>query len=629
MMNAQVHFNEMNYSHSQTHFHLNAPSGAKSVKVRIYGSADAVKPLSQLTLKKSGIDTWDGSVAGNMNGKFYTFDIGHGECPGTFAKAVSINGKRGAIIDMTSTNPKGWNTDARPPLASPCDMIIYELHHRDFSIHPQSGFVHKGKFLALAEPKAIYHLKTLGVNAVQIQPSYDFFTVDESRPDTPQYNWGYDPLNYNVPEGSYSTDATRPEVRIKEFKQMVMAIHDAGIRVILDVVYNHCMDIEGSNFQRTYPDYYFRTSLDGGKKTYSNGSGCGNETASERPLMRKFMIESVKYWVKEYHIDGFRFDLMGIHDIETMNAIRRELDAIDPSITIHGEGWSAGRCAYPKEKLAVKAAAMQMPRIGAFGDEMRDGLRGPFDDDTKSAFLNAVTGNDESVKFGIVGGILHPQVDMKKVNYSTSAWCSQPSQYISYVSCHDDMCLTDRLKASIPGIDSDELARLDKLAQTFVILSQGVPFIYAGEEMMRNKQGVHNSYKSPDSINQLNWADLGTHRDVFLYYRELIAIRKTHKAFRMGDAEQVRKHLHFLKSPSCVIAFILDGKAVGDSWNKIVCIMNSNRTPQTVTIPEGTYTVVCRDGMACADGLGKLNGGIVTVAPQQALILYRGENTKN
>ena len=289
-----------------------------------------------------------------------------------FARAVGVNGRRGAIIDLRDTDPDGWAQDVRPALKSAADLVIYEMHHRDFSIDASSGLEHKGKFLALTEPRAIAHLRALGVNAVHILPSFDYASVDETRLSQPQYNWGYDPLNYNVPEGSYSTDPYDPVVRIREFKQMVQSLHRAGIRVILDVVYNHTFDIDGSGFQRTWPDYYYRKTADG---KYSDGSGCGNETASERPLMRAFMLESMKYWATEYHIDGFRVDLMGVHDIETMNLIQHELTELDPTLFIYGEGWSAGTCAYPLDKLAVKAHTLQMPGIAAFSDDMRDALR--------------------------------------------------------------------------------------------------------------------------------------------------------------------------------------------------------------------------------------------------------------
>jgi pullulanase len=548
--------------------------------------------------------------------------------PGVFAKAVSVNGQKGVVVDLKDTNPEGWETDGhvfRPYN----DLIVYEMHHRDFSI-AREGAKYPGKFMALTEPWAIDHLKELGVNAIHILPSYDYGSVDETRLNEPQYNWGYDPVNYNVPEGGYSTDPYAPEVRIREFKQMVQALHKAGIAVILDVVYNHTYDIEHSNFQKTYPDYYYRKTEDG----YSNGSGCGNETASEKPMMRTFMIESVKYWVNEYHIDGFRFDLMGCHDIETMNAIRKAADEIDPAIFIYGEGWSAGQCALPTEELGVKANITKMPRIAAFSDEIRDALRGPFDDDAKAGWLGSgirifgssdLAGFKESMKFGIAGAIAHPQVDMSKVNYSKEPWATEPTQMISYVSCHDDMCLFDRLKASLPGVSKDELIRLDLLAQTAVFTSQGVPFMLSGEELLRTKQGVHNSFESPDSINHLDWSNKEKYPQVFNYYKNLIAMRKNHQAFRLGSASLVRENLEFLDMPEKIVAYRVNGAAVNDSWRNIIVILNANKADVEVTIPNGDYTIVCSDGCINEEGMGILQGEKAVVSPQSALILH---NTK-
>ena len=524
-VSAQTTFAEMVYTAAKTVFQLNAPTydvdgttGAtsqaasnRSVKIRIYDQGEGGKAVKTVKMKADGANHWQATVNGDMKGKFYTFDIGKGETPGVFAKAVGVNGKRGAIIDMTATNPDGWAQDKRPELKSPADLVLYEMHWRDFSIDASSGLKYKGKFMALTEQKAIDYLKQLGINAIHILPSFDYASVDETKLDQPQYNWGYDPVNYNVPDGGYSTDPYAPDVRVREFKSMVAAMHKAGIRVILDVVYNHTFNIDGSNFQLTYPDYYYRKNDDG---TYSNGSGCGNETASEKPLMRQFMVESMKYWVNEYHIDGFRVDLMGVHDIETMNTIQKELQAIDPSIFVYGEGWSAGTCAYPTDKLALKANVWQMPGIAAFSDDMRDALRGPFSDDKKGAFLAGISGEEESIKFGIAGGIRHAGVDMTKVNYDKQPFADEPVQQISYVSCHDDMCLVDRLRAEMPGIGDDELIRLDLLAQTAVFTSQGVPFMLSGEEMLRNKKGVHNSFNSPDDINHLDWNNLKNYPQV-------------------------------------------------------------------------------------------------------------------
>lgn len=616
-------FNEVVYSPKSTTFSLTTSPDVKKVDVVISDNdSDTAQQLVK-SMKRVGAGKWKLTVKNDLKGKYYVFSVYNqaqpDHTPGLFAKAVGVNGKRGAIVDLKDTDPDGWADDVRPELKNPCDLIIYEMHHRDFSMDMSSGIKNKGKFLALTEPAAISHLRRLGVNAVHILPSFDFASIDESKPDVVQYNWGYDPLNYNVPEGSYSTNAADPKTRIREFKQMVQALHKAGIRVILDVVYNHTFDINGSNFQKTYPDYFFRKNAEG---KYSDGSGCGNETASDKELMREFMKESVAYWVNEYHIDGFRFDLMGVHDIETMNEIHDVVAKIDPTIYIYGEGWSAGSCAYPQDKLAIKANARQLNGIGAFSDEMRDALRGPFSDDTKGGFLAGVPGQEESIKFGIAGAISHPQIDMTKVNYSKVPWTNEPSQMVAYVSCHDDMCLTDRLRSSIPYIGDDELKRLDLLAQTAVLTSQGVPFILSGEEMLRDKKGVHNSYRSPDSINRLDWNNLKRYPQVFDYYAGLISLRKQHPAFRIGSADEVRKNLCFLEAPEGVVAYQLKNNAGGDSWKNIIVVLNSQKTPQTVDVPENTYTMVVANGKVDANGIGLLSGKTLTVAPQSALIVH-------
>ena len=637
---------QFKYTKQATDFCFYANPDAKSVVLRLYDEGLGGKPVKTVKLQQDRQQPgyWKATVKGDLKGKFYTIDQSGNkkewvETPGVFATAVGVNGKRGYIYEPSETNPEGWCKDKRPELKSPCDLVIYEMHHRDYSIARNTTLSptlqkdagkteYPSKFLALTEPWAIEHLKNLGVNAIHILPSYDYGSVDETRLSTPQFNWGYDPVNYNVPEGSYSTDPYNPLARIREFKQMVQALHKAGIRVILDVVYNHTYDIEHSNFQRTYPDYYYRKNADG---SYSNGSGCGNETASEKPMMRKFMIESVRHWINEYHIDGLRFDLMGVHDIETMNAIRHAVDEIDPSIFIYGEGWSAGSCAYPQEKLGLKAHIRQMPRIAAFSDDLRDALRGPFSDDTKGAFLAGLPGSEESIKAGIAGMISHPQVDFTKVNYSKESWVNEPSQMISYVSCHDDMCLVDRLKASIPSLktvdgklsDSQlaELVRLDKLAQTAVMLSQGVPFMLNGEELLRDKKGVHNSFESPDSINQINWGNLARYPQVFDYYKSLLQLRKNHPAFRLGRADLVRRHLEFLPSQDALVAFRLKDYAGGDIWNNIIVVLNGSKEQREVTIPEGTYTIVACDGVINEQGLGEITGQKVSVDPQSALII--------
>lgn len=617
-MNAGQFNNEITYTKRGTTFALVAQK-AQSVNLNIYAEGTGGKPVKTVAMRKGEKGVWKAVVKGDLNGRFYTFNVKQdgkmlGETPGLFAKAVGVNGKRGAIIDMAATNPEGWESDRALGYAS-TDFIVYESHNRDFSVSRKEAR-YPGKFMALTEPWAIEHLKSLGITAIHLLPSFDYASVDEEHLDRPQFNWGYDPLNYNVPEGSYSTNPFKPEVRVKEFKQMVKALHDAGIAVILDVVYNHTMDIQNSNFQRTNPDVFYRKN---DKGEYSDGSGCGNETASENPLMRQYMIESFKYWADEYHLDGFRVDLMGIHDIATMNLIR---EALPKNVLIYGEGWSAGSCAYPVEKLAMKANIYQMPGIAAFSDEMRDAIRGPFSDDHQSAFLAAKPGHQESIKAGIVGCIEHPQVDYSKVNYSKKPWAAEPTQMMAYVSCHDDLCLVDRLKASIPGIGTDELIRLDLLAQTAVFTSQGVPFMLSGEEMLRDKKGVHNSFKSPDSINQLPWDNMQKYPQVFAYYQGLIALRKAHPAFRLGSAELVRKHLEFLPVGEGLVAFRLKDNAGGDAWRDIYVVLNANKYACMVDVPEDAYTSVVAAGKVNLDGIRSTTTSKLEVAAQSALIVH-------
>ena len=615
---AQQQYNEMTYAKSATKFTLVAQK-AQAVQLSIYTDGQGGSAIKTVNMTKGKGGKWSATVKGDLKGRFYTFNVKQGgkflgENPGMFAKAVGVNGKRGAVVDMKATNPAGWDTDHVLGYA-PSDVIVYESHHRDFSVN-RKGAQYPGKFLALTEPWAIDHLKKLGITAVHILPSFDYASVDEDHLDRPQFNWGYDPLNYNVPEGSYATNPYQPEVRINEFKKMVQALHKAGIEVILDVVYNHTMDIANSNFQRCNPDAFYRKTADG---EYSDGSGCGNETASDQPLMRQYMIESFNYWVKEYHIDGFRVDLMGVHDIETMNLIRKSLPS---NILIYGEGWSAGSCAYPAEKLAMKASTYQMPGIAAFCDDMRDALRGPFSNDHEAAFLGGKKGNEESIKAGIVGCIEHPQVDYAKVNYSKKPWTLEPTQQIAYVSCHDDMCLTDRLRASIPGIKQDELIRLDLLAQTAVFTSQGIPFMLSGEELLRDKKGVRNSYNSPDSINQLDWTNLEKYPQVMAYYSGLIALRKAHPAFHLGSADAVRKYLEFLPCKDGLVAFHLKDNAGGDAWKDIYVVLNANKFACMVDVPEDTYITVVGGGKVNADGLRTTTTSALEVPAQSALIVH-------
>ena len=625
-------YKELNYSPSFSVFTLWAPT-ATEVRLNLYADGFQGIAIKVLNLKQNG-SFWTIKVKGNLSGNFYTFQIKHqgswlNETPGIQCKATGVNGKRAAILDLKTTDPQGWAGDVRPVLKNFTDIILYELHLRDFSVGPLSGMKNKGKYLALTESQTsaeglstgIDHLKELGVTHVHILPAFDFGCIDETKLSDKKYNWGYDPQNYNVPEGSYATDPYAPESRIREFKQMVMAMHQKGLRVIMDVVYNHTYRLAGSNFELTAPGYFYRYNADG---TPSNASGCGNETASEKAMMRQYMIESVLYWVKEYHIDGFRFDLMGVHDIQTMNDIRVALDAVDPTLFVYGEGWTAGGSPLPESERAIKQNGLQMPRIAVFSDDFRDAVKGSWNNHQSPGFASGLKGLEESVKFGIVGAIQHPQVDNSKVNYSKAPYANNPGDVINYVSCHDDMCLFDKLKASAPtGSTMDDLIRMDKLAQTMVFTAQGVPFMLSGEELLRTKMGVSNSFESPDSINQLHWENKLLQADVFSYYKELIRLRKEHPAFRMSQASEVRKNLTFLDgNQPGVVGFLLKNNANGDSWKMIVVIHNGNAMPMEMDIPAGSWTTVVSDGKINLNGLKTFSGSRVTVPPVCSLVAF-------
>ena len=627
---------ELVYTPEQSVFTLWAPS-ADRVRLNLYASGEGGDPEEQVEMEKAGYGTWRVHIDRDLKGSFYTFQIEKNgkwlnETPGIWAKAVGINGNRAAVIDWNETNPEGWESDRSPELKMYSDIILYELHHRDFSIAPDSGIENKGKFLALTETgtktpegeaTGLYHLKELGVTHIHILPSFDFATVDETRLDENRYNWGYDPKNYNVPDGSYSTDPANPVVRIREFKEMVKSLHQNGFRIVLDVVYNHTASTDHSNFDLTVPGYFYRQNADG---SYSNASGCGNETASEREMVRHYIIESVKFWAREYHIDGFRFDLMGIHDIETMNRLRSELLEIDPTIFVYGEGWVAADSPLPFEQRAVKENVGQMEGIGVFNDEFRDGLKGSTFDEQEPGYASGnINGHFEPVKYGIVGGTDHPQVDYGGLLYCNAPYAGAPSQMINFVSCHDGYTLVDKLKLSVQGDHAaDELIPIDKLVHTVLLTAQGIPFIRSGEEIMQDKQGEPNSYKSPDSINRIDWSLKAKNREVFDFIRGLIALRKAHPAFRIPTVEGLQQWLRFMDTgDSGVIAYTLGEYANNDEWKEILVAYNGNRHEAEIGIPEGEWNVVCRNGQIDPEGKDRLPGGSVKIAASSALILYR------
>lgn len=623
---------ELTVNDKGTSWRLWSPK-AEAARVILYDSDRNTPAVDTIAMTRGEGGTWVANVPRQLYGSFYTFSILDkgkwlDETPGVWAKAVGTNGHRAAIIDFTATDPEGWAEDRGPKISHINDAVIYEMHHRDFSVHPSSGIVNKGKFLALTEPATtsptgeatgIDHLKELGVTHVHILPSYDYNSVDEANLPSNQYNWGYDPYNYNAPEGSYSTNPADPSARVTEMKEMIKNLHDNGIGVIMDVVYNHTADNDESNFSLTAPGYYYRHREDG---SYSDASGCGNETASERQQMRDFIINSVKYWAKEYHIDGFRFDLMAIHDIETMNQVAAALKEINPDIFVYGEGWTAGDSPLPVGQRALKENVGKMPQIAVFSDDLRDAVKGHYTDASDRGFATGKPGLEETVKIGIVGATAHPQVDYSKGNNSKFAYASAPTQIINYVSCHDDLMLTDKLRKSMPDATEAERQRAARLAQTIVFTSQGTPFMFAGEEIFRDKKGVHNSYNSPDSINAIDWDLKHLNRGQFDYYRELIKLRKEHPAFRMTTAEQVAKHLKFdnVKEPN-LISYSLIDYANGDAWKEIKVIFNGSDEAREVKIPRGKWIVIADDGKISASGLGESKGGKVTAAPRSALIL--------
>ena len=630
---------ELTVNESGTHWRLWSPKAQEAV-VNIYNQGKGGEPVETLPMQfHPDNGTWTASVPQPLYGKFYTFKIKFdgkwlNETPGVWAKATGVNGKRAAIIDFAKTNPEGWENDKGPVVDNFTDVIVYEMHHRDLSMHPSSGVTNKGKFLALTEQgttsptgekTGIDHLKELGITHVHILPSYDFNSVDEANLQNNVYNWGYDPQNYNNPEGSYSTNPENPATRVEEMKQMIKTLHDNGIGVIMDVVYNHTAENDNSNFSLTAPGYYYRHREDG---SYSDASGCGNETASDLQQMQDYIVNSVKYWADEYHIDGFRFDLMAIHDTETMNRVAAELKEINPSIFVYGEGWTAGDSPLAPERRALKENVSKMENIAVFSDDLRDAVKGHYTDASDRGFATGKPGLEETVKIGIVAATAHPQVDYSKGNNSKFAYASSPEMIVNYISCHDDLSLTYKLKHSMEGVTEENQLAAAKLAQTIIFTSQGTPFMFAGEEIFRDKKGVHNSYNKPDSINAIDWNNKTKYRDQFEYYQGLTALRKAHPAFRMTNAEDIAKHLVFDKIDSektpNLISYSLKDHANGDEWQEIKLVFNGASVPQEVNIPKGNWNIVAMDGKIDAKGnLGSSKGGKMTLAPYSALILSR------
>ncbi len=608
---------------------------AKVVEFRLYkeGKGGTAFYKTQLQSGENGI--WTAVLKGDFEGRFYTIRINDGgwlsEVPDMYARCVGVNGRRGMIYDPGKTNPAHWDADEGPEMNSFSDAVIYETHVRDFSIAPSSGIRNKGQFLGFAEagtrsPGAVTtglsHLKELGISHVHLLPVYDYDTVDEEKPGE-KYNWGYDPLNFNAIEGSFATQPYDGTVRIREFKMLVQALHSAGIGVILDVVYNHTYFTRTSVFNQTVPGYFYRQKKDG---SFANASGCGNETATERKMVRKFIVDSLKYWAQEFHIDGFRFDLMGIYDLETMQVIRRELDKVRPGLLLYGEGWAADQSPMPEEQRAVKRNLVRLPGIAGFNDDFRDALKGNLGSKKTKGFVSGAGLREEAVKFGVVGAVEHPQLVYDYVETSKHPWAGTPEQSINYVSCHDNQTLWDKLKSSCPRAGDEAMRKMVKLAGALILTSQGVPFLHSGMEFCRTKNGHGNSYKLSDQVNQIDWNRKSAYADVFEYFKNLIQLRKNHPGFRLTQTRQVQQNLRFCTDYKIgVVGYCINGDAVGDPWKNFLLIFNGNREPVSLPLPPGQYRFVLKGDVFSEEGLEEVVSEVVTVDPISATILFKPE----
>lgn len=622
------------YSPKMTRFKVWAPE-AESVKLNLYKQGEGDNLIEQHVMKKSANGTYIFEKQGDCNGIYYTYTVvNHGEeqeAVDPYTKAAGVNGQRGMVINLAKTNPQGFELDGYRNPEHITDAIIYEGSVRDFTMDESSGVFHNGKFLGLTEANTTNHfgeataldyISGLGVTHVQILPAFDFETVDEKNQKA-QYNWGYDPDNYNVPEGSYAVSPYDGAVRIQEMKQMVLALHSRGIGVIMDVVFNHTYRRDDSNLQKIVPGYYYRSDETG----YTNGSGCGNEVASDRPMVQKLIVDSLIYWAKEYHIDGFRFDLMGVLDIDTMNVIAERLKEIRPDIYLYGEGWNGGPSSLAEEKRAFKASAKKMPGIGMFNDDIRDTIKGSVFYDDHLGFVNGGTHLENALRYGITGAVAHPQVDYDA--YGSKPWAKEPGQSINYVSCHDNYTLWDKLSVSCPEASEEKKKAMNRLCAAIVFTSQGVPFIQAGEEFLRSKplpekKGfAENSYNMPDEVNSIKWDNIHEYPDMIAYYKGLMELRKAHPVFRMQSEAEMTQNLCFLSdTPENVVAYLLKGKGADDTPENILVIFNGNDEEILYNLPEGKWKILVDDKTAGADGK-KIISEKADVEPLSALVLEK------
>lgn len=637
------------YSKDKCKFILWAPT-AENVQLALYGDNgyDFDCEAKEVYTMSKGINgTWIVEINGDFNGQFYNYLININgkisEVVDPYAKAVGVNGNRGMVIDLNTTNPEGWEKDTKPELKSATDSIIYEAHVRDLSIDETSGISneYKGKFKALTiwdscipgttVKTVVNHIKDMGFTHIHLLPAFDFGSIDENKLEQPQFNWGYDPKNYNVPEGYYSTNPYLGDVRIKEFKEMVKALHEAGIRVVMDVVYNHTYNLD-SCLNNAVPGYYYRQDENG---EYSDASACGNETASERYMFRRYMVDSVVYWAKEYHIDGFRFDLMGIHDIETMKLIREELNKIDSSIIMYGEGWTGGPSPLKEELAALKKNTYKFDKlqIAAFSDDCRDGVKGHVFYDEETGFVNGKDGLEETIKFAVVASTHHKDIDKENIVYSNEFWANEPYQTINYASAHDNYTLWDKLQISTPNCTEEELIAMNKLIAGIILTSQGISFVHAGEEMARTKEDeegklVENSFESSDKVNKIYWDRKVKYKDLFEYYKGLISLRKEYKAFRMNTNEEIKENIHFLKkgvnfSENNLVAYIIDAKNIDIKCEKIAVIINANNKDVDVELEESNWHVMVDEKTAGNEIIETIKDSKVNVSRKSIKVLIK------
>lgn len=610
------------YTKTSTKFRVWAPT-AISVVLATYPSATATKSeATEIAMKADVNGTWVTTLSGDKDGLIYTYrvtlDEKTNEAVDPYVRATTINGARGVVVDLSKTNPATWSKNKPTFSGKATDAVIYELHVRDLSMDPSSGIpqAHQGKYLAFTDINTksgsaltgVSAIKDLGVTHVELLPVFDFESVDES---APTFNWGYDPMNYNVPEGSYSSNPADPKARITELKQAIQSMHSQGLRVNMDVVYNHVYNASSFSQNLIVPGYFFRTDENG---SLTNGSGCGNDVASERPMVRKFIVDSVKYWASEYNLDGFRFDLMGLMDVTTVNQITAALKAIDPTIIVISEGWIMGTL--PPEEKANQVNIARLNNVALFNDQIRDGLKGSVFNAADTGWATGKSSAIADVTVGIVGNTDYSAAFLNK-------WLtSSPAQSVNYVEAHDNLTLADKVTASVKGVSPAGIAQVSQFAASVIFLSQGVPFIQAGQEFLRSKAGDENSYKSSDAVNSLKWSTKSKYGATTAYYKGLIALRAAHPALRMSTTAQIKANLKFLNPGNNLIAYTINGKALKDKAATIVVIHNPNPTPAAVTLPNAKkWSVLVKGSVAGNKVLETISSAKVSVAAGTTLVL--------